>query len=182
MERAVVGFGETRRLTLAAGERWFLVHSLPKKERQAEFHLRAQGFRTHLPQIQKTVRHARQLKTVRAPLFPRYLFIILNPSRDPWLSVRSTVGVSHLVSCDGRPIPVPAGVVESLIDHEEDGLALLGSGLAKGQSVRVMIGPFANFVGTLDKLDENGRVRILLEMMGTAIPIALHRSALAPAA
>ena len=81
---------------LAGNERWFLAHTLPKSERKAELHLGAQGFRTYLPQIQKTVRHARQLRTVRAPLFPRYLFVILDLERDRWLSVRSTVGVSRL--------------------------------------------------------------------------------------
>src|SRR5215216_7584524 len=90
---------------LAPNERWFLVHTLPKSERKAEFHLGAQGFRTYLPQIRKTIRHARQLKTVRAPLFPRYLFVILDLQRDRWLSVRSTVGVSSLFSSrDGRPV------------------------------------------------------------------------------
>ena len=73
-------------------ERWFLAHTLPKSERKAELHLGAQGFRTYLPQIQKTIRHARQLKTVRAPLFPRYLFVILDLERDRWLSVAARSG------------------------------------------------------------------------------------------
>ena len=77
--------------------------------------LAAQGFRTHFPTIQKTIRHARQLRTVRAPLFPRYIFLILDLGRDRWLSVRSTVGVSSLYTCEDRPVPVPEGIVETLI-------------------------------------------------------------------
>ena len=57
------------------------------------------------------------LRTVRAPLFPRYLFVILDLERDRWLSVRSTVGVSRLFTQDGRPVPVPVGIVESLIEQ-----------------------------------------------------------------
>jgi transcriptional antiterminator RfaH len=170
-------------LKLAASERWFLAHTQPKSECKAELHLGAQGFRTYLPQIQKTIRHARQLKTVRAPLFPRYAFVILDLERDRWLSVRSTVGVSSLFSSrDGRPVPVPVGIVESLIARSEDSLTRLDSGLVKGQQVRILTGPFVDFVGTLDRLNEAGRVRVLLEMMGTAVPLTLHRSALAPAA
>ena len=170
-------------LALRGDERWFLVHTLPKSERRAEFHLRAQGFRAHLPNFQKTVRHARQLRNVRAPLFPRYIFLILDLGRDRWLSVRSTVGVASLFSCDGRPVPVPEGVVEALIDRgDEANLTLFQTGLAKGQSVRILTGPFADFVGKLDRLDDAGRVRVLLDMMGTAVPVALHRSALCPAA
>jgi transcription elongation factor/antiterminator RfaH len=175
--------GGREALALAESERWFLVHTHPKGERKAQLHLGAQGFRTHLPQIRKTIRHARQLRTVRTALFPRYLFIILDLGRDPWLSVRSTVGVSSLFSCDDRPIPVPQGAVEGLIEHtDEAALTLFQTGLSAGQSVRILTGPFANFVGTLERLDDAGRVRVLLEMMGTAVPVALHRSALSPAA
>jgi transcription elongation factor/antiterminator RfaH len=169
--------------SLAGNERWFLAHTLPKSEWKAELHLGAQGFRTFQPQIRKTIRHARQLKTVRAPLFPRYLFVILDLGRDRWLSVRSSVGVSSLFSSrDGRPVPVPIGIVESLIERSEDTLTRLDSHLVKGQQVRILTGPFADFVGMLDRLNEAGRVRVLLEMMGTAVPVTLHRSALAPAA
>ena len=175
--------GGRETLALAESERWFLVHTHPKGERRAQLHLGAQGFRTHLPQIRKTIRHARQLRTVRTALFPRYLFIILDLGRDPWLSVRSTVGVSSLFSCDGRPTPVPQGAVEALIEHtDEAALTLFQTGLSAGQSVRILTGPFANFVGTLERLDDAGRVRVLLEMMGTAVLVALHRSALSPAA
>lgn len=168
---------------LAGNERWFLVHTLPKRELQAQMHLEAQGFRIHLSQIQKTIRHARQLRTVRAPLFPRYLFIILDVDRDRWLSVRSTVGVSHLVTCDNRPVPIPEGIVEALIERTDDAeLTLMGMGLRKGQRVRILSGPFADFIGTLERLDETGRVRVLLDMMGSAVPVALRRSALTPAA
>jgi transcription elongation factor/antiterminator RfaH len=168
---------------LAGNERWFLAHTLPKSEWKAELHLGAQGFRTFQPQIRKTIRHARQLKTVRAPLFPRYLFVILDLERDRWLSVRSTVGVSSLFSNrDGRPVPVPVGIVESLIARSEGTLTQLDSNLIKGQQVRIVLGPFADFVGTLDRLSPAGRVQVLLQMMGTVVPVALHRSALAPAA
>ncbi len=170
-------------LALAGDERWFLAHTQPKNESRAEFHLGAQGFRTHFPQIAKTVRHARQLRTVRAPLFPRYLFVILDLGRDRWLSIRSTVGVSSLFTCDGRPLPVPAGIVEALIERtDEANLALFHDELVAGQSVRILSGPFADFVGRLHRLDDNGRVRVLLDMMGTVVPVALHRSALSPAA
>jgi transcription elongation factor/antiterminator RfaH len=170
-------------LALEGNERWFLVHTQPNSERKAELHLGAQGFRTHCPQIQKTVRHARQLRTVRAPLFPRYLFLILDLNRDRWLSVRSTIGVSSLFTCGDRPVPVPKGVVEALIMRtDEANLTRFDVDLTMGQMVRILSGPFADFVGTLERLDAAGRVRVLLTMMGSTVPVALHRSALLPAA
>jgi transcriptional antiterminator RfaH len=173
---------QTGRPALVGGERWFLVHTLPKKERRAELHLGAQGFRAFLPHSDKTVRHARQLRTVRSPVFPRYLFVILDLERDRWLSVRSTVGVSSLVTQNGRPLPVPPGVVESLIERSYSGVLRFDAALVKGQSVRILSGPFTDFVGTLERLDDAGRTRVLLNMMGTSVPVALDRSVLAPAA
>ena len=173
---------DVRSWTLAGNERWFLAHTLPKSERRAELHLGAQGFRTYLPQIRKTIRHARQLRTVRAPLFPRYLFVTLDLERDRWLSVRSTVGVSSLFTQDGWPVPVPVGIVESLIEQCDGNVTRLDTRLVKGQHVRILSGPFADFVGTLKRLDPAGRVQVLLEMMGTSVPVTLHRSALSPAA
>lgn len=182
-EGLIVDSPAKKSLSLEGNERWFLVHTQPHNERKAELHLGAQGFRTHFPQIQKTIRHARQLRTVRAPLFPRYMFLILDLGRDRWLSVRSTIGVSSLFTCEDRPVPVPQGVVEALIARtDEAGLALFDAGLTTGQTVRVWSGPFADFVGTLERLDAGGRVRVLLTMMGSAVPVMLHRSALLPAA
>jgi transcriptional antiterminator RfaH len=169
-------------LTLEGRERWFVAHTLPKSERKAEMHLCAQGFRAYLPQIRKTIRHARQFRNVQAPLFPRYIFLILDLARDRWLSVRSTVGVASLFTCDGRPVPVPEGVVEGLIEHSEGQLTGLDAGLTKGQSVRILSGPFADLVGTLDRLDDAGRTRVLLEIMGTSVPVVIPRIALSPAA
>jgi transcription elongation factor/antiterminator RfaH len=175
--------GDRHGLVLEGEERWFLVHTFPKRELQAQMHLGAQGFRTYLPQYLKTVRHARQLRTARAPLFPRYLFVILDLGRHRWLSVRSTIGVSYLVGRDDKPAPVPAGVTEALIGQtDEANLMLFGDGLKVGQRVRIAHGPFADFVGTLERIDDAGRVRLLLDMMGSAIAITLPRSGILPAA
>src|SRR3954451_5341585 len=151
-------------LHLNVGERWYLVHALAKSERRAQLHLGAQGFRSYLPQFRKTIRHARQLRTVLSPIFPGYLFVALDLDRDRWLSVRSTVGVARLFTQDGRPVPVPAGIVESLIAQSDGLVTRLDDGLSKGQQVRILSGPFADFVGTLERLDAAGRVQVLLKM------------------
>ena len=108
--------------------------------------------------------------------------MILDLERDRWLAVRSTVGVSRLFTQDGRPVSVPVGVVESLMGRSNGGLTRLDYGVSEGQRVRILSGPFADFVGRLEQMDEPGRVKVLLEMMGTAVPVTVDRSALAPAA
>lgn len=167
---------------LATGTRWFVVYARPKSEVKAQLNLNAQGFRTFLPQIEKTVRHARQLRRTRAPLFPRYLFAELDLKRDPWLSVRSTIGVASLfTTSEGQPIPVPRGIVEALLEQSDGALVRLDVGLRAGQRVRLLSGPFADFVGKIERLDSAGRIRVLLELMSTAVPIAVERAVVAPA-
>ena len=97
--------------------------------------------------------------------------------------MQSTAGVASLFSCDDRPVPVPPGIVETLIANtDEANLTLFSRGLSTGQSVRILSGPFVDFIGTLERLDASGRLRVLLDMMGTAVPIALRRTAICPAA
>jgi len=167
---------------LPQGARWYLVHTRPNSERKAEFNLKAQGFATFLPQIVRTIRHARRLTTVRRPLFPRYLFVRLDLGRDRWLSVNNTIGVSRLFTLEGRPVAVPFGIVETLLDHSDAGLTRLDCSLVEGQRVRILSGPLADFTATVLRLDAHRRVDVLLEIMGAAVPVAIDRRALAPAA
>jgi len=102
--------------------------------------------------------------------------------RDRWLSVRSTVGVCGLFTQNGQPCPVPVGIVESLIERSEGNVVRLDGSLVKGQTVRILSGPFADFTGTLEQLDASGRTQVLLSIMGASVPVALNRAALAPAA
>lgn len=167
---------------LAPGARWYLVHTRPSNEPKAEFNLKAQGYRTFLPLTEKTIRHARRLRTVRRPLFARYLFVGLDISRDRWSSINGTVGVSRLVAQQGGPIPVPFGIVETLLAHSDAGLTRLDHALAQGQRVRILSGPLADFTATIMRLDARRRVELLLEIMGGAVTVSVDRSALAPAA
>jgi transcriptional antiterminator RfaH len=169
-------------LEAAQCDRWYLAYTRPNSERKAEFNLNAQGFVTFLPQIEKTIRHARRLTTVRRPLFPRYLFVRFDVAQDRWLSVNGTIGVSRLVMQEARPIAVPVGVVEVLRTHSNGGVTRLDFSMKEGQRVRILSGPFADFTATLARLDEGRRVQVLLEMMGTEIPVSVDRRALAPAA
>lgn len=155
------------------------MRSLPRQEARAEFQLLLQGFPVFLPRMTKTVRHARKLRTVKGVVFPTYMFVVLDPGRDHWRSVNGTFGVASLIMAGETPQPVPFGVVEQLLDcADDDGLVCLDRDLREGQSVRVASGPFANAFGRLDRLDGNGRVRVLLEIMGGKVPAVMERSAL----
>jgi transcriptional antiterminator RfaH len=82
-----------------------------------------------------------------------------------------------------QPSPVPPGVVEALIAScENSRVVRLDDGLEIGQKVRILSGPFAETLCHIAHLDDRGRVRVLLEIMGMEVAAQLDRSAIAPAA
>jgi len=168
-------------LALLEGERWYVARTLPHREAQAARQLANQGFRAFLPRYWKNRRHARKVETVSVPLFSRYLFVIIDRQRDRWRSINGTLGVDRLLTHDGEPQPVPHGVVESLINATDpNGNIHFHFDLKEGQTIRITTGPFADFVGQLEKLDDNGRVRVLLEIMGGKVRVALPQNLVAP--
>ena len=161
------------------GPRWYVVLSQPRKELYAARHLRNQGFRTFLPLVSRRVRHARKTQTVERPFFPRYMFVRLDTSVDRWRPVRSTFGVSALIMDGNRPKPAPIGVVEAL--HEAfapRGETDYRERLKVGERVRFLAGPFAETLGTLVELDDDGRVGVLMEMLGAERIVSASHDAL----
>jgi transcription elongation factor/antiterminator RfaH len=166
---------------LSDSERWYAVHTLPFAEIRAEGQLNRQRFRTFQPKRHKTVRHARRLSTIEAPFFPRYLFVVLDVARHRWRSVNGTFGVSRLVMRGDEPHPVPRGVVEALIAAADArGILQLASKLQVGGQVRVMAGPFAEQLAILEELDDSGRVRVLLDILGRRVAISTSANNVLP--
>lgn len=167
---------------LRSGERWYVVQTTANREAIAKLNLEAQGFATFGPQVLKTVRHARKLRTIRAALFPGYQFVALDLMRDRWRSVNGTRGVTRLIMGEDAPLPVPSGVVEALIDRlDQSGVCRFDRDLIEGQTIRVASGPFAEAIGHIISLDARGRVRALLDIMGGQVMTTLERSALTAA-
>lgn len=167
---------------IAQNGQWFAANIRPNCERKAVLNLERQGFETFLPVQVKTVRHARQSRTVCRPLFPGYLFVALDLRRDRWRSVNGTYGVVALVMSGGQPAQIPCGIVEGLIGMSSPlGVIRFNHELGPGQRVKILTGPFADFIGTLERLDGQGRVRVLLDMMGGRIPVTSRACELMPA-
>ena len=175
--------GASQPLALGQNERWFAARTLSYRENCAQFNVNRLGFRTFFPRVRRTVRHARKMRNVLAPLFPGYLFVVLDLSRDRWRSVNGAIGVASLIMGADKPMPVPHGVIEALIaTRESSGTVRLDQDLEVGQKVRILSGPFAHALCRLEHLDDRGRVCVLLEIMGGQVPAYLDRSALGPAA
>jgi len=109
------------------------------------------------------------------------LFTIIDRSRDRWRSVNGTFGVERLLMCAGEPQAVPPGLVESLVGAaDEDGVVHFDYRLYEGQNIRITSGPFADLIGRLERLDDRGRVGVLLELLGGPVRVELPKTLVAP--
>ena len=154
----------------SAGQRWFVAFTQSQREMVAVDNLRRQGWPTFLPFHVATRRHARRFRTVRVPVFPRYVFVALDLERDRWRSVNGTLGVQRLVMAHDRPIPAPIGAIETLMRSvDRHGNLEFTSAFEPGSRVRLVSGPFADALGVLHALDASGRVEVLLEMLGGSV-------------
>lgn len=166
-------------------ERWYAVCCKPRQEAVAEKNLLRQGYRTYLPRIRNTHRRKGQWVDTVEPLFPRYLFIRVDPGRHSTAPVRSTRGVSSLVRHCGLPAAVPEQVIEAIMQRAE-----VDSGLHRddrplfcaGDPIRLVEGPLAGMEGVFAEEDGEKRVVVLLELLGKANKMRMKRDWVVPAA
>ena len=149
-------------------ERWYAVYTHVQKEWIARDHLDRQGFVSYLPVYRKVVRHARSVREVERPLFPRYLFVRGELEGRVHHPIHSTIGVSDLVSQGDVPIPIPEEIIKSLKGKEDSkGAVELGSAMAfnQGDRVRITSGQFEGVEALFTKMKDADRVVLLLSMM-----------------
>jgi transcriptional antiterminator RfaH len=169
---------------MTEGSRWYVVHTQPRGEAAALRHLRRQGFNAFLPEYRRRRRHARRIDWVRAPLFPRYMFVAMDMASARWRAIASTIGVSHLVCNGDEPAPVPEGVVEDIRARVGvDGLVKLEprNPFRPGDAVRVLVGALADQIGFFQCATDEDRVVLLLDMLGRRVSIKLPLADVAPA-
>ena len=94
---------------------WYLIQFKPNSYRLAERNLHRQGFETFLPMQKITRRKASRFVSDLKPLFPGYMFVSVNSELAPWRSINSTIGVSRLVSFEGKPKPLPLQLISGLM-------------------------------------------------------------------
>ena len=104
---------------------WYAIYTKSRQEVTAAENLRRQAFEVYLPNIKQGRRYRGQWREKIEPLFPRYLFIRLNLGEDNIAPIRSTHGVSKLVSFSDQPTTVPDPLIDALIELADPDTGLL---------------------------------------------------------
>jgi transcriptional antiterminator RfaH len=155
---------------------WFLIHTKPRQEVIALENLERQGYACYLPMLPTEKLRQGKLVTLQEPLFPRYLFIQLGQGAQSqsWAPIRSTRGVSRLVSFGNEPAKVPSELVESLQLRDAEMAGTIKPAFHPGDEVKILEGPFAGLDAVYQMKDGEGRVMVLIELMSKPTQLKLQ--------
>lgn len=162
-------------MTEAAGPTWFCIKAKPRQEAVAVQNLRAIGVaELVLPRLRRMRRGHDKNKVVVEPLFPGYLFARFDPMEFQ-STIRSTRGVLHLVSREGKPVDVAQAVIDELNALGPDAtLSILDEAPKVGAKARVIRGIFTGSEGEVLRLESpQKRIALLLSILGSDQPVEL---------
>jgi transcriptional antiterminator RfaH len=142
---------------------WYVVHTKPRQETRALENLQNQGFNCFLPTMQIQKLRNQKVQTITEPMFSRYLFIQFDDQTQNWGPIRSTLGVSKLVSFGPQPAKVPLDFIAFL---KEAPPVTLERMFAPGDSVHLASGPLKGLEGKYIAHDGETRAFVLVDLLG----------------
>jgi transcriptional antiterminator RfaH len=154
---------------------WFVLQFKPNSYRLATKNLNQQGFETFLPFQSTTSRKASRFISTTQPLFPGYMFVSFDRTNTEWHKINNSYGVSRLITFNSIPKSIPSTFIENLIKRCDS-----TGRFKKGDQVKVIKGPFANFIANIEKYETDQRIWILMDLMGRKILIKTPSDNLQP--
>ena len=168
---------------------WYIVHTYSGQEDLAKknLDLRIQSLdmqdriiQVLVPTEEEVVLKDGKRISERKKLFPGYILVQMNMDDESWYVVRNTPGVTGFISTeddyDKRPKPVPLedNQLNDILNKFESGPTRVKIGLEIGETVRITEGPFVDFIGAINDVDESkGKVRVLVSFFGRETPVEL---------
>jgi len=158
---------------------WFILQFKTNAHHKANKNLNQQSFETFLPLQDTTSRKLSRFINTSKPLFPGYMFIRFDRAESNWHKINNTYGVSRLITFNSILKSVPNNIIDSLMKrYDLSGKLLPIKKLRKGDQVTVLMGPFANFIATVEKYEADQRIWILMDLMGRKTKIKTSSNAL----
>ena len=158
------------------GFHWFVIQTKPGDEHRVETHLVNQNIETLLPLFEMhQYSNGKMIQKIK-PLFPNYIFARLD-LKVHYYKVKWTRGVSKILGNGDGPVPIYEKVIESIKERVgKDNLVKLEEELTEGDVVQITSGPFKELRGIFQKkMSDNGRVMILLNLIGVDIPVQISQ-------
>ena len=163
--------------------RWYVIHTYSGYENKVKQNLehridsmemKDQIFRVIVPTEEEIEIKNGQRRTVQKKVFPGYVLVQMKLTDDSWYVVRNTPGVTSFVGMGNKPTPLEDEEVKTILKQMEEEAPKVKVNYMVGQAVKIIDGPFTDFEGVVDAIDqERGRVRVLVSFFGREAPVEL---------
>jgi transcriptional antiterminator RfaH len=148
---------------------WAIIQFKPNAHKLAKRNLNHKGFKTFLPFEEITIHKKGKLLPAQRPLFPGYMFVTFERENVPWHKINYTYGVSKLLTINNAPCIVPNTLINGIMAQCNKANVLIPQKqFYKDDRVCILNGPFENFVATVESIDKNKRIWVLIDLMGLA--------------
>ena len=163
--------------------RWYVIHTYSGYENKVkanlEHRIESMAMKDKIFQIVVPTEEEVELKegrkvTTKRKIFPGYVLVEMMLDDDSWYVVRNTPGVTGFVGTGNKPIPLQEHEVKTIIKQMKVETPKVKVGYSVGQSVKIIDGPFAEFMGVVDEINaERGKVKVLVSFFGRETPVEL---------
>ncbi len=166
---------------------WYVIHTYSGQEDSVkstlEQRIKTTGIEDKVEEIlvpteEKLEKKNGKQEVVDKRMFPGYVLIKMEMDDDAWYVIRNTPGVSGFVSSGNKPVPVQTEEINDILDKmglkEEK---VIKVDFEKGDKVKVIDGPFEDFIGIVQKINvQQRKVKVLVSMFGRETPVELSFS------
>jgi transcriptional antiterminator NusG len=169
--------------TEAPAKNWYVINTYSgyedKVKRDLQHRVDTMGFADKIEQIvvptvdEIEIRNG-QRHTVQRKVFPGYVLVYMDLDDSSWYVVRNTPGVTSFVGSGNTPTPLEEREVNRILKRMDEEPPKVKMALNVGEAVRITDGPFQDFEGTVDDVnEEKGKVRVLISIFGRSTPVEL---------
>jgi len=161
---------------------WYIVHTYSGYEERVRKALEQRikfmdaedkVFKIKIPTEEEIEIRSGQRRTVTKKVFPGYVLVQMKMGDESWNVVRNTPGITGFVGSGNKPTPLTEEEVKSILQKAE-GTPQVKVGFRKGESIRVVDGPFTDFVGVVDEINvAKGKVKVMLTLFGRETSVEL---------
>ncbi len=163
--------------------KWYVVHTYSShelkvinklKDRLESMGIKDKIFEILVPTQEKIQIKKGEKKTIKEKIFPGYMLIKMIIDDQSWFAVRTTPGVTSFIGIGKKPTPISEKEVEAIKKFISMEAPKYKSTFSLGEAVKINEGPFADFLGTVDKIDEEkGKIYVLVSIFGRETPVEL---------
>lgn len=163
--------------------KWFVIHSYAGYENKVQknlmhriesMHMQDKIFQIVVPTEEEVELKDGVRRTTERRIFPGYILVEMVLDEDSWYVVRNTPGVTGFVGSGNKPIPLRDDEVNRIVKRMEAEAPKIKVSFKEGQKVRIVEGPFEDFMGTVDEIDlDRARVKVLVNFFGRETPVEL---------